>query len=198
MNFPRYQLFSLAVATALATFTCAGLAQTVDPNIPPNGAEQNQMDRYLTNHPEEAKQLHENPNLVNDPKWLAQHPKVQSYMNQHPSLKQSAAANPKSLVNNTEHHTLEQDHKMVTNTNHYLNEHPEVRNELRNNPKLINDPKYLAAHPDLNKELQEHPEVRQEAEAHPEGYKKASEATGQYNKNHPQNNHPQKTTTKKK
>jgi len=192
---PRNQLFSFAVATALAAFTCAGIAQTVD--TAPTGSEQNQMDRYLTNHPEAAKELHDNPNLVNDPNWLGKHPEVQRYMNQHPNLKQSATSNPKSLVNNTERHTLQEDHRMMTNTNQYLNQHPEIRNELKNNPKLIDDPKYLAAHPDLDKELKDHPEIRREAMNHPEDFKKASEATGRYNKNHPQH-HPQTHATPKK
>jgi hypothetical protein len=195
---PKNQLFSLAVATALAAFPCAGLAQATDPNgTAPTGAEQNQMDRYLNNHPEAAKELHENPSLVNDPKWLGQHPEVQRYMNQHPNVKQSAAANPKSIVNSTERNTLQQDHKMLTNSNQYLAQHPEVRSELKNNPKLIDDPKYLAAHPDLDKELKEHPEIRQEAMNHPNDFKKASEANGQYNKNHPQH-HPTTTPTPKK
>ena len=189
MKSPRNQLFSVAVATAVALFTGVGVAQTsaTDPTIQaPSGREQNQMDRYLTNHPEAAKELHENPSLINDPKWLGQHPDVQKYMVQHPNLKQSAVSNPKSLVNNTERHTIQQDHRMMTNTNHYLDQHPEIRNELKNNPKLIDDPKYLAAHPDLSKELAEHPEIRQEAMNHPKDFKKAAEATGRYNKNHPQ------------
>jgi hypothetical protein len=185
----RNQLFSFAVATAVGLFTGVGLAQTsaTDPTIQaPTGAEQNQMDRYLTNHPEAAKELHENPSLINDPKWLGQHPDVQKYMVQHPNLKQSAVSNPKSLVNNTERHTIQEDHRMMTNTNRYLDQHPEIRNELKNNPKLIDDPKYLAAHPDLSKELAEHPEIRQEAMNHPKDFKKAAEANGRYNKNHPQ------------
>lgn len=182
---PKHQLFSLALGAAVAACTCAGVAQTTTDPAPPTGTEQNQMDKYLTNHPTAAQELNKNPGLINDPTWLSKHPDVQRYMSQHPNLKQSAAANPNSIVHSTEKTALARDHQQLNESNKYLSEHPEIRQQLKNNPKLIDDPKYLADHPGLDKELKTHPEIRQEAMSHPNDFKKASEANGQYNRNHP-------------
>ena len=182
---PKYQLFSVALATAIAAFTGASFAQTTDPGTAATGTEQNQMDKYLTNHPTASQELNKDPSLINDPNWLSKHPDVQKYMSQHPNLKQSAAANPNSIVHSTERTAVERDHQQLNESNKYLSEHPEIKQQLKNNPKLIDDPKYLAEHPGLDKELKEHPEIRQEAMSHPKDFKKASEANGQNNRIHP-------------
>jgi hypothetical protein len=178
---------SLSLALAMTMSMAMAVAQTnssdttmVDPTKP----ETNTMDQYLNNHPGVANQLHNNPSLINNPQWLAQHPKVQNYMNSHPALKTDAAAHPDTFVNKTEHHDVVADHKALNATDAYAREHPEIADQLKNNPKLIDDPKYLADHPGLDKYLAQHPEIRQAAQAHPDTFAKAAEANNKYEKNH--------------
>lgn len=182
---PRRHNITLAVVMTMAIWAIASLAQsapaTGEPG--PSPEERGQIANYMTNHPGVAEELHKNPSLVNDPNWLAKHPQLQNYMNTHPGLQKAAAANPESVVNRTERGTLERDHAALNKTDDYLSKHPEIKQELAKNPKLIDDPKYLAAHPGLDKELADHPEIRKEAMAHPNDFKKAVEANNQYNKN---------------
>ena len=49
----------------------------------------------------------------------------------------------------------------------FLRDHPKVSTELRNNPRLANDKKYLDKHDDLEKFLKRHPSVRSEIVHHP-------------------------------
>lgn len=56
----------------------------------------------------------------------------------------------------------------------FLNEHPKVSTELRNNPRLVNNKKYLDKHDDLEKFLKRHPAVKREVLNHP------SRAFGRY------------------
>ena len=183
---------TLLTATLTATLgmgvAFAQIASTTDSTVKPDGAETNTMDHYLNNHPEEAKELHANPSLINDPKWLAEHPKVQTYMARHPGLKSDAASRPNEFVNHTERQDLARDHKGLNNVDNYARQHPEVANELKNNPKLIDDPKYLAQHPGLDKYLEKHPEAREAAMRHPDEFAHAAEANEKYDKNHQQRN----------
>lgn len=50
----------------------------------------------------------------------------------------------------------------------FLDNHPKVARQLRHDPRLIDDPRYLAAHPELASYLQRHPHVAQLFRAHPD------------------------------
>ena len=54
----------------------------------------------------------------------------------------------------------------------FLGQHPELREQLNSNPKLANDPAFLAQHPDLQKFMQEHPGVQKGMEKNPEAMMK--------------------------
>jgi hypothetical protein len=175
---------SIALTSAMCMGTAVAQEASTDPMVKPDAAETTTMDNYLNNHPKVAKELHENPSLINNPQWLAQHPNVNSYMAHHPALKTDAASRPNEFVNHTERQDLERDHKGLNNMDALAREHPKVADELKNNPRLIDDPKYLASHPGLDNYLAKHPEIRQEAQAHPEAFAKAAEANHNYDKNH--------------
>ncbi|MSP37148.1 MAG: hypothetical protein EXR70_01485 [Deltaproteobacteria bacterium] len=49
----------------------------------------------------------------------------------------------------------------------FLLNHPKVSAELRHNPNLANNKKYLAKHEDLAKFLKRHPDVKRELINHP-------------------------------
>jgi len=170
------------IALALSIGMGAALAQDSTAGVP--AEQKDSIQDYLTNHPEQAKQLHENPNLINDPNWLAKNPQVQTYMQKHPDLKSSAASNPNEFVNRSEMGTLRGDHGALNRSTNYLNKHPDIKRDLEKDPKLIDDPKYLAQHPALEKELARHPEIRNEAMNHPEGFKQAAERNARYNERH--------------
>lgn len=152
------------------------------PNLGPTGGQTDTMEHYLTNHPEIADELHNNPSLINNPQWLAQHPQVNSWMNKHPDVKQDALRNPDQFVNHTERETVEKDHQALNGTDKFLSTHPEVANQLKNNPSLIDNAQFRASHPQLDNYLKQNPGVADEWKNHPEWFTKAAEANAHYNK----------------
>lgn len=187
----------IAMVGALLAFTWMGtaLAQTPtstppssapgmspQPNAGPTTGQTDTMEHYLNNHPKVADELHDNPSLINNPQWLAQHPTVKNWMNSHPDVKQDALHNPNQFVNHTERETVEKDHQALNGTDKFLSTHPEVANQLKQNPSLIDNPQYRADHPELNNYLKEHPGVADEWKSHPEWFTKAAEANAHYNK----------------
>ncbi|MFZ0285804.1 MAG: hypothetical protein WAL32_11295 [Terriglobales bacterium] len=178
----KHTCLSITLTTALSMGTAFAQTTTPDPNYAsPTTGETGSMDRYLNNHPGIANELHKDPSLINNPQWLAQHPKVQNFMTNHPAMKTDAANDPGKFVNHTERHDLANDHKALNGTNRFMKDHPEVAGELKKDPNLINDPNYLAKHPELNNYLAQHPGIRREAEAHPESFARAAEANNKYN-----------------
>jgi len=54
--------------------------------------------------------------------------------------------------------------------NGYLDEHPEVASQLGHDPRLVDNPHYLATHPGLDSYFASHPGVRTELQAHPDRF----------------------------
>jgi hypothetical protein len=181
-------------ALSMTTWAGAAFAQNPSTEPPPDSGEKDNIQNYLNNHPEQAKQLHENPSLINDPNWLKQNPKVATFLQKHPDMKERATTDPHSFINRSEAGTLKGDHAMLNKSDRYLDQHPEMKKELAANPRLIDDPKYLSEHPGLENELKEHPEIRNEAMNHPEQFKKAMERNERYDQRHdkPSSTHPAK------
>jgi len=55
----------------------------------------------------------------------------------------------------------------IANFDQYLDHHPDVAARLAADPRLINDPRFVATHPDLHAFLASHPGVREEIHESP-------------------------------
>ena len=104
MNFPnRWLTFagSLALGTLLLT-PVLGQAQTAPAATPDQMQDGRQADHsfgeLLGQHPELREQLNKNPNLVNDPKFVSEHPELQQYMQQHPKIADHLKAHPDQVM----------------------------------------------------------------------------------------------------
>ena len=49
----------------------------------------------------------------------------------------------------------------------YLDEHPEIASQLGHDPRLVDNPHFLATHPGLDSYLAGHPGIRTELQSHP-------------------------------
>jgi hypothetical protein len=58
-------------------------------------------------------------------------------------------------------------HRHVQEFDAYLDQHPEVRRQLNRNPRLIDDPAYMAKHPDLHEYMVRHPRTAAAFRRHP-------------------------------
>jgi hypothetical protein len=58
-------------------------------------------------------------------------------------------------------------HQNVENFDGYLDQHQQEREEQHKNPELIDNPKYLAKHPDLNQYMQQNPQAAKAFKRHP-------------------------------
>jgi len=60
----------------------------------------------------------------------------------------------------------------LKNFDQFLDQHPEVAEQLRKNPSLINKEDYLEKHPELQEWMKNHPAAREELKENPRAFMK--------------------------
>ncbi len=149
------------------------------------------MDRFLDSHPEIAEQLRKNPALVNDDKFVHQHTALQSYLQQHPETREEFRENPNAFMQQEQGAEQREDRfnqgegrfdqrqdgrdrdmtrGQLASMDRFLDSHPEVAEQLRKDPSLVNDKKFVQQHPALQSYLQQHPGVREEFGENPNAF----------------------------
>src|SRR6267154_6562246 len=56
------------------------------------------MDRFMDSHPEIAEQLRRDPSLVNDKKFVNNHPDLQQFLAEHPGVREEYKENPNAFM----------------------------------------------------------------------------------------------------
>jgi len=118
-----------------------------------------EMARFLDTHPEVAEQLRRDPSLIDNQKWVAEHPGLQDFLKDHPQVAQEFRSNPNAFMHVEDRDVINR--RDVAEMDRFLDAHPEIADQLRHNPKLIDDHKWVAEHPALQNYLQEHPQMAQ-------------------------------------
>src|SRR5208283_4689825 len=160
--------------TALAALAFAGAIASAALAEGPVGRFDN---GYLDEHPEVAHQLGANPSLADNPQFLATHPGLDDYLSRHPEVRQDLQQHPYRFMSDE----WRRDHGYgggygithgeVARFDHgYLDEHPEVAEQLARDPRLVDNPEFLATHPGLDEYFKNHPEIRSELQHHPDHF----------------------------
>lgn len=139
---------------------------------------------YLSEHPDVAHELAANPNLVDNPQYMAAHPGLGQYLAAHPGVRKDLVNHPDTFMghedrwNNWQHRP---GYGPMGNTDRYLSAHPDVAQELARNPQLVDNKQYLDAHPGLGQYLHTHPFAAHQWHTHPDQFMHREE---QYQQHH--------------
>jgi phage-related protein len=137
------------------------------------------MDRFMDSHPEIAEQLRKNPSLVDDKKFVGNHPALQQFLAEHPGVREEYKENPNAFMNQEQRFDQRQDQPRgdrdvtrgeLANMDRFMDSHPEIAEQLRKNPSLVDDKKFEKNHPALQQFLAEHPGVREECKENPNAF----------------------------
>jgi hypothetical protein len=136
-----------------------------------------EMDHFLDHHPEIAEQLRRDPSLIDNQKFVENHPELQEYLQMHPSVRKEFDENPNAFMHAEERYDHRQEERghydygitreELSSMDHFLDKHPEIAEQLRKDPSLIDNRRFVADHPELQAYLQEHPRVSAEFHEHP-------------------------------
>jgi len=170
----------LSVTTAIALALAATLApprltsqrvtsatQTFSEN---DRAELESFDEFLDAHPTVAHDLRRNPSLVANEEFRLNHPLLDEFLKNHPLVQMEIHSHPQAFLARERRFAQVGEHisRYELNTfDHLLSVHQQTTEELRNSPGLVDDPKFLARHADLQEFFEDHPHVRDNLKQHP-------------------------------
>ncbi len=173
----RVTFRSLLTAMVLAVLAAAilavpAVAQNPNPDI--TRGELRAFDGYLDSHPDIAAQLKRDPSLINDKNYLKANPSLRDFLKDHPNTREELKETPNYFMARERRFDRGEDAGItrteLRNVDRYFDSHPEVAKELERNPRLIDDPNYMAQHPGLKEWLDHHPNSRRELREHPQEF----------------------------
>ena len=130
------------------------------------------FDRFLDLNPGLQHSLSQNPSLIRDQAFLADHPSLDAWLKAHPQAARRIMENPqgvKSLESSFEMHDINPGE--VVSFDRYLDTHPNVAASLSKNPSLINNSTFLASNPSLVTWMKAHPQAALEMKENPQMFK---------------------------
>ncbi|MGO9451864.1 MAG: hypothetical protein ACLQDV_12620 [Candidatus Binataceae bacterium] len=127
---------------------------------------------YMAEHPGVGYQLAQNPKLVDDPQFRATHPGLVQYLNTNPGVRQELEQHPERFMaaEQAYRHGVANGSRPFATADNYLDHHPEVSQQLNKDPRLIDDPQYIASHPGLHDYLENHSVAREAWKNHPDKF----------------------------
>jgi hypothetical protein len=134
-----------------------------------NSGEVASMDQFLSSHTEIAKQMEANPSLINNAKYLSEHPELRVFLNNNPQIREAFIQNP-SMFLHGEQLQANANGSDVATMDAYLDKHHDEARDLNAYPARVNDSDYLAHHKDLADFLKKHPDVRNEFTHNPSAF----------------------------
>jgi len=138
------------------------------------------MDWFMDRHPEIAEQLRKDPSLIDNRKWMADHPALQEFLENHPGVREEFKENPNAFMRHEERYDRREGDNDTTRRelagmDRFLDSHREIAEQLRKDPSLINNREWVEKHPALQEYLQQHPEVREEFKENPNAFMRQEE-----------------------
>jgi phage-related protein len=139
------------------------------------------MDAFLDQHPEIAEQVRKNPALVNNKEFVEDHPALQQFLATHNGAREELQKNPSAFMNDERRFDQREDRsgarpdrdvnrQELASMDHFMDSHPEIAEQLRKDPTLVDNKNFVKGHPALQEFLANHPGVREEYKENPSAF----------------------------
>jgi hypothetical protein len=166
--------FRDAALTVVACGLFAGLACAQSSS--PTRQDLLAFDNFLDSHPAIEKDLRGDPSLVNSATYLSAHPELKQFLTANPTVSQDLAKDAKGVMNREA--AFDRKGRDLTKAevkafDDFLDQHKAIDKDLSKHPALVNDPNYLAKHPELQAFLNSNPQIKQDLAEHPRAFMKA-------------------------
>ena len=136
-----------------------------------------QFDRFMDSHREISEQVTRDPSLLDNRQFLETHPPLQEFLKDHPQIRQAVTQSPSAFM--WQEHRFEQTgdrrddnalHKEVAQFDRFMDSHREIDEQVRKDPSLLDDRKFLETHPALQQFLRDHADVNQAVTQSPSAF----------------------------
>ena len=136
-----------------------------------------QFDRFMDSHREISEQVTRDPSLLDNRQFLQTHTELQLFLKDHPQIQQAVTQSPSAFM--SQEHRFEQTEdrrdndtlrREVTQFDRFMDGHREIGEQVRKNPSLLDNRKFLETHPALQEFLRDHPDVNQTVRQSPSAF----------------------------
>lgn len=131
-------------------------------------AEMQRFKEFLDSHPEVADQLRKDPKLADDDQFVRSHPALADYLRDHPGVRDQLRNDPDAFTRQDDRSNNRDNSEDIRRFNEFLDGHREVADQIRRDPKLVDDDQFVRSHPDLDDYLRDHPQVRETLRNNPD------------------------------
>lgn len=188
----QYWIATLALASLLSAAPAGAQSQGTMPQDRDSDLTWRQLsafDQFLDNHPEVSDQLRKDPSLINNQEFVENHSALKQYLQDHPEVREEINQNPNAVMRQEQRFDRNEDRdrdrdrdrdhdRDVTRTqladvDHFMDSHPEIAEQMRKNPALMDDRRFVESHPALQQFLATHPEIREEVRHNPGAFMSA-------------------------
>jgi hypothetical protein len=152
------------------------------------------FDRFMDSHREIAEQLRKDPSLVKNEDFVRDHRDLQEYLQQHPGVREEMSENPDRFMHQEQRFDRSEDRRgearrdeagrdndrpnndrrdndttirELASFDRFMDGHPEIAEQLRKDPSLVNNREFVEKHPALQEYMQRHPGVNEEISEDP-------------------------------
>jgi hypothetical protein len=136
-----------------------------------------QFDQFMDGHREIAEQLRKDPSLVDKKEFVENHPALQTYLRDHPGVREEIKENPDPFMRKEDRYDRHEDardndttRKELAQFDRFTDSHREIGEQLRKDPSLVNNKEFVENHPALQAFLQEQPGIRDEVKENPNAF----------------------------
>ncbi len=182
----QFGLATLALATLIWSASAGAQTQSAIPQDNDANLTQQQLstlDQFLDSHPDVAQQVRKNPSLINNEEFVENHPALQQYLQAHPEVREGLTQNPGVVMRQEQRFDRREDRQQaqvsrdqdltrgeLSDTTMFLDNHPEIEEQIKSNPSLVNDKQFVASHPALQQFLTQHPQLTEEFRENPNAF----------------------------
>jgi hypothetical protein len=134
------------------------------------------LEDFLDAHRETARELEDDPELINSKQFLRGHQDLRDWLEDHPDAAEALRADPRAALRR-ERTSEEREERRpgsarlseqdLASFERYLDEHWETAQPLYKEPELIKDRRFLREHASLRDWLQDHPDAAEAIQANP-------------------------------
>jgi hypothetical protein len=125
------------------------------------------LHQFLEGHPRIARDLRNNPTLINDRRWVERHDELQNFLRDNPRIRRELREDPGRVMASERNLNARAD---LRKFDRFLDSHPRLAERLRANPELLRDRKFIDNHDDLQAFLRDNPDMRRELQARPHAF----------------------------
>jgi hypothetical protein len=134
------------------------------------------FDRFLNDHREIGEQVRKDPGLLDDRRFVDDHPALQAYLAGNPGVRDQLRQDPNAFVRQAErsdHDSNFRDrdaHDRMADFGGFLHNHSDIDRDVARDPDRLKDHDYVHNHPELETYLNAHPGVRNDMMANPQNF----------------------------